>query len=269
MSESNRRYFTGQTLEQALLAAARHHQIPPEELGYREVPKRHGFVRIPRRLVIEVDPANPRGPRPARPAPAAGRPTPAPAAAARRAAPLPAPPLPRPEAPTPRGESRGEPPFRPVRAQVRTGEEVTAERALQSLIRLTGLELSAQIEQDAEGVRVELTGPGRDRLLAEEAEVLQAIEYLLPRLLRGGGEGPVCRVDSGGYRSGREEELQRLAKETADLVRRSGRPVSLAPLSPGERRVVHMTLAEDPEVRTESDGEGFFKRVTVSLRGPA
>ncbi len=263
MNQSNRRYFTGQTLEQALLAAARHHQIPPEELGYREVPKRHGFVRIPRRLVIEVDPASPRGPRPPRPSPPAARP-----AVPRTAPPRPAAPALHQETAPAWGEDRPERPVRPVVARGEASEGATPEQALQALLRLSGLELSAQIEKDEEGLRVELTGPGRERLLAEEAEVLQAIEYLLPRLLHGVGEGPVCRVDSGGYRSGREEELQRLARETADLVRRSGRPISLAPMSPGERRIIHVALAEDSEVRTESEGEGFFKRVAVLLREP-
>jgi spoIIIJ-associated protein len=116
-------------------------------------------------------------------------------------------------------------------------------------------------------VEGELSGADRGRLLEEEGELLQAIEYLLPRVLRGvGGESVPCRLDSGGFRSRREEELQQLARRSADAVRASGRPVVLDPLGPGERRIVHLTLAEDPQVETVSDGDGFFKRITVRLR---
>jgi spoIIIJ-associated protein len=60
-----------------------------------------------------------------------------------------------------------------------------------------------------------------------------------------------------------EESLERLAHKVADEVKEEQRPRSLDPMNPAERRIIHLALAEDDEVVTESQGRGFFKRVSV------
>ena len=75
------------------------------------------------------------------------------------------------------------------------------------------------------------------------------------------------RLDAEGFRAHRKEALEELAHTSADEVRRTRRPQLLPPLAPWERRLVHLALAEDPELETESEGDGFLKRVEVRLKG--
>jgi spoIIIJ-associated protein len=141
---------------------------------------------------------------------------------------------------------------------------VRARQALAAILRLGGLQLQHEVLFEDGVVQVNLSGPERELLLNDEAELLQAIEYLLKRaLVRAEGEDLQCRVDTEGFREEREEELRRLALESAATVRSSRQAVRLEAMSPAERRIIHLTLAEQPGVRTESEGEGYFKRVTV------
>jgi len=75
--------------------------------------------------------------------------------------------------------------------------------------------------------------------------------------------GVRVNVDVGGYKRRRDERLREGAFAAAAAVRRSGHPVELEPMSAAERRVVHMALAEEPDVMTESSGEGPSRRVVV------
>ncbi|PYP84215.1 MAG: hypothetical protein DMF61_20790 [Blastocatellia bacterium AA13] len=70
-------------------------------------------------------------------------------------------------------------------------------------------------------------------------------------------------VDSGSYRAGREKELQLMAVKAAERVRTSRIPFSFDPMTPNERRIVHLALSEDSTVRTESQGGGVDRKVTI------
>jgi len=68
------------------------------------------------------------------------------------------------------------------------------------------------------------------------------------------------------YRHRREEQVVSLAQRMADRVRQTGAPITLEPMSAAERRLVHITLAEDPELETNSVGEGDNRKVVISTR---
>jgi spoIIIJ-associated protein len=85
---------------------------------------------------------------------------------------------------------------------------------------------------------------------------------------RSGGPRQVT-LDIGGYRARREESLRRMARRAADEANRSGLPVSLEPMPPGERRVVHLELQEVSGIRTESQGEEPYRRVVVRPTEPS
>ena len=139
------------------------------------------------------------------------------------------------------------------------------EQAVEEIARLLDLPLEVTVERTDDGFEIELSGEGSDCLSDDRGRALDAIEHLLPRMVRGLiGRGLPCRVDSGGFRASHENELQRLAEETAEAVRRDLREQMLEPMNPADRRIVHMALAEDPTVETESEGQGFLKRVRIS-----
>ncbi len=319
------RFFSGDTLQQALLQAANHFHLDPDVIAYRSIEKKHGFLKARRKVVIEVDPEAPRRNVVAAPPPAPAPPRPAPPAApAAAVAPPATPPAPsaagteesavaRTRAPLPerleRSESaesaervapvrreserrlerperlaRPEPargavppeaglvtlPERPRSAGERfpIAEGPAAEAARKGialLLEVAGLDLAPRVLRDEEErLVVELSGKDADRCFEDEGEILQAFEHLLPRIVRTlSGESVHCRVDCENFHEIREEQLRTLAQRVAGEVRLRQRPRTLEPMNPADRRVVHMTLADDPNVMTESDGDGYFKRVTI------
>jgi len=144
-------------------------------------------------------------------------------------------------------------------------DELTpAEEAVDILVTVTGLDLDWEIEETADRVEVSLEGPDSDLLLREHGKSLFAIEHLLPKVIRGiSGEKVFCQVDSQGFRENRRQELEDLALSAAEEVKDTGEPKTLPLLNPSERRIVHMTLADDGDVETESEGGGYLKRLTV------
>lgn len=313
MDDLKQRYFFGDTLEQAVLRAASHFSLHPDEVAYQRVEKRHGFLRLRRRVVIEVDPERPRRERIGKPDPlrTAALPDTPPrgkrsgSGNARRSRQgggsgeakrgrqrdrpqngngQPAPsrePAPRRSAEGGRKRSSrsrrsrgGEPAMvtlgeRPRRATERfpaaTGPNAeAASTAVGSLLALAELEMEFAVLQGEDRLEIELWGADEERVTDRYGRLLHAFEHLLPRLVRGEtGEGVPCRVDCGNFREIREEQLRDLAQRTASEVARRGRPRTLAPMRPDERRIVHLTLADDPSVMTESHGQGLLKRVQV------
>ena len=112
---------------------------------------------------------------------------------------------------------------------------------------------------------VEVAGGDPGRLIGKGGRTLAAIEYLVAAVVnkRDGGEMLRVSLDVGGYKRRRDERLRLLAQRTAARVRKTGMPVELDPMSAAERRVVHMALADDPMVESESSGEGRDRRVVV------
>lgn len=122
-------------------------------------------------------------------------------------------------------------------------------------------------EVNGDEMLFELFGDDVEPLLADKGEGLTGLEVLVGRIASKRVGRPVHpRLDAEGFRAHRKEALEELAHTSADEVRRTRRPQLLPPLAPWERRLVHLALAEDPELETESEGDGFLKRVEVRLK---
>ena len=130
-----------------------------------------------------------------------------------------------------------------------------------------GFDLDVAIEEmdgDSGDYRVVLTGPDRGLLLGRTAELLDAIEYVTNRAF-----GKQMRhdakivFDSGNYRGMREQELRLMALKAAERVRSSRTAFTFDPMSPSERRIIHLALVDDGSVRTESVGDGTERKVKV------
>jgi spoIIIJ-associated protein len=111
---------------------------------------------------------------------------------------------------------------------------------------------------------IDILGQDLGMLIGRRGEHLAQFQYMV-NLIANKQLGDWTRiiVDVEAYRTRREESLIGLAERVARQVSRSGRPVQLEPMPPNERRVVHMTLRGNPEVTTESSGEGHERRITV------
>ncbi len=142
-------------------------------------------------------------------------------------------------------------------------EVLAFEKAIELILDVMDLDIEFSVSE-GEVYLVEFSGEDRERLVAEEGRALKAIEHILPRIVRGMvGEALPCRVDCEDFQASREQELVELAKKTAEEVGRSLKPRLLPPMNPADRRIVHVTLMEDPGVDTMSEGDGFIKRIKI------
>ena len=118
-------------------------------------------------------------------------------------------------------------------------------------------------------IRVRLDcGDTSGLLVGREGQTLASVQYLASRILARELGGSVrLHVDAGHYREQQNDKLKELAYSLAARVKKSGRSLATRPLSAYQRRIVHLALEEDPEVTTQSKGEGAQRRVAIYLAG--
>jgi spoIIIJ-associated protein len=140
---------------------------------------------------------------------------------------------------------------------------------IRALGEAAGIDLTAEVEEGEQGLRVHLGGKDRGFFLEEGGEVLRATEHLLMRMFARDVAPRGIHLDCEGYREQREEALRATALELAAAVAADGQPRESPPLNSYERRIVHLALAEVKGVVTYSVGEGGDRRVTVAPAGGA
>lgn len=141
------------------------------------------------------------------------------------------------------------------------------ETTLTELLSAAGLLVEIRRRPSTDEMVFELIGDDVEGLLANKGEGLNGLEVLVARIASRKIGLPVHpRLDAEGFRRHQKETLEDLAHRSAEEAKRTQRPQLLPPLAPAERRLVHLALAEDPEVETESEGSGFLKRVAVRLK---
>ena len=114
---------------------------------------------------------------------------------------------------------------------------------------------------------VNLSGEDMGMLIGKRGATLDSLQYLVSLVVNKNSEDYVrVKVDTENYRERRKETLENLAKNIAYKVKRTKRPVSLEPMNPYERRIIHSALQNDKYVTTHSEGEDPFRRVIVSLK---
>jgi len=121
---------------------------------------------------------------------------------------------------------------------------------------------------DGEGspdeIRIEIEGPDAGRIIGKKGNVLDAIQYLTARVVvRPGEPRRHVIVDAEGYRARHEDQLAQMARRLAQRVATEGKVITFDPMSPRERRIVHMALRDIKGVRTESMGEEPQRRVQI------
>ncbi len=141
---------------------------------------------------------------------------------------------------------------------------------LAGMLRLMGVEAQVLANVSEEGIKLRIDSASMGILIGHRGETLDAIQYLCSlHVNRARKETGYTRVsiDTEGYRGKREETLTRLARKVASQVRSTGRPRTLEPMNPYERRVLHATLQSHPYVTTYSEGEEPNRCVVVAPKG--
>jgi len=134
-------------------------------------------------------------------------------------------------------------------------------------VRAGQLDVVVRLDETEEAVEGELSGTDCGLLTGAGGKGLDALQYLCNRVLNRRLEHhhPV-HLDSDGFKERRSYQLQDKAEEAADEALRKRAPVVMGLMTPAARREIHLALVDDPGVETESDGEGFLKRVVVRPR---
>ncbi len=128
-----------------------------------------------------------------------------------------------------------------------------------------GLSLDVEIEDTPDGIRVEISGEGGETLLRRRAEALDALQVIVNTAFRRElNDDRSFVVDCLGYRKGKDAELRQMTRFVMDKVKTNRAPQEMGPLNPYSRRIVHLTVAEDPALSSESIGDAFLKTVIIS-----
>lgn len=131
------------------------------------------------------------------------------------------------------------------------------------------MEVEMQIQNDEANhvIDVELKGKEMGVLIGKRGQTLDSLQYLTNLAVNKQSENYVkVKIDTEDYRKRRKDTLENLAKNIAYKVKRTKRPVSLEPMNPFERRVIHSALQNDKYVATHSEGEEPFRHVVVTLK---
>lgn len=158
---------------------------------------------------------------------------------------------------------------RPPAERDAEAEQLVAE-VLDYFLATMGVVAETYVRDDTEdgSLVFEIEGEDAGLLIGRRGETLQALQFLVRMVVsRQLGRKAYVMIDVEDYRQRRAEMLQRLARRTAGRVASSGRSSALDPMPPGERRIVHMSLASHKRVKTESEGEGNQRRVVILPRG--
>ncbi|HZJ33293.1 MAG TPA: R3H domain-containing nucleic acid-binding protein [Vicinamibacterales bacterium] len=138
---------------------------------------------------------------------------------------------------------------------------------VQSVVASMGLALTTTVEESPEGTRINLEGEDGGVLIRRGGEGLQALQHVVATTYRKQlGDDNRIVIDCNGFRRDKDAELKQMASFMAGKARSSGMPQEMGPLNPYERRIVHLAIAESPDVTSESIGDAFMKTVIISVK---
>lgn len=181
----------------------------------------------------------------------------------------------------PRGRRRHErpvaqPPAEPeVQPDIEAPQVDLAAQVVDDVLRIVGIEAEITIREpetigDGRGSAlavIDINGNDIGALIGRRGESLLALQYLVNHIVGRRYPGtPIITLDAAGYRRRREEQLVGLAERMAERVRRTRQPITLEPMPAAERRIIHLALADRPDVMTHSVGEGEGRKVVISPR---
>ena len=137
---------------------------------------------------------------------------------------------------------------------------------LNKVFNAMGMNVNVKVEQIGNDMDIELSGDDMGVLIGKRGQTLDSLQYLTSLVVnKGSNEYVRVKVDTENYRKRRKDTLENLAKNLAYKVKRTKRPVTLEPMNPYERRVIHSALQNDKYVSTHSEGDEPFRRVVITL----
>ena len=156
-----------------------------------------------------------------------------------------------------------------IKARIKSSVEDTAKDFLKDVFEAMDMTVVVEVKYDeAENyMEIDLSGDEMGVLIGKRGQTLDSLQYLVSLVVNKNTENYIrVKVDTENYRQRRKETLENLAKNISYKVKRTKRPVSLEPMNPYERRIIHSALQNDKYVTTHSEGDEPFRHVVVVLK---
>lgn len=156
-----------------------------------------------------------------------------------------------------------------IRAWKTAGPDVEVQEFLKNMFQAMKMEVEVDIKEDKENhtMDIDLRGDDMGILIGKRGQTLDSIQYLVSLVANKQSEEYIrVKVDTENYRKRRKDTLENLAKNIAYKVKRTKHSVSLEPMNPYERRVIHSALQADRFVTTHSEGDEPFRHVVITLK---
>ena len=156
-----------------------------------------------------------------------------------------------------------------IKARVKSSVEDTAKDFLKDVFEAMDLTVVVNVKYDEteHTMDIDLSGDDMGVLIGKRGQTLDSLQYLVSLVVNKNVDSYIrVKVDTENYRQRRKETLENLAKNISYKVKRTKRPVSLEPMNPYERRIIHSALQNDKYVTTHSEGDEPFRHVVVVLK---
>ena len=157
----------------------------------------------------------------------------------------------------------------PVKKEAVPGKEISAEDFLKDVFKAMDMVVDIKVTENKEEktMDIELSGEEMGVLIGKRGQTLDSLQYLVSLVVNKYSDDYIrVKIDTENYRERRKETLENLARNIAYKVKRTRKTVSLEPMNPYERRVIHSALQNDRYVTTHSEGEEPYRRVVVTLK---
>jgi len=156
-----------------------------------------------------------------------------------------------------------------IKACVKSSVTDIAKVFLNDVFSAMNMTVVVAVEYNAEEkeMNIDLSGDDMGVLIGKRGQTLDSLQYLVSLVVNKGNDNYIrVKVDTENYRKRRKDTLENLAKNMAFKVKRTRRPLSLEPMNPYERRIIHSALQGDKFVTTHSEGEEPYRHVVVTLK---
>ncbi len=156
-----------------------------------------------------------------------------------------------------------------IKARVKSSVKDTAKDFLNDVFAAMNMTVVVDVKYDENDncMDIDLSGDDMGVLIGKRGQTLDSLQYLVSLVINKNAENYIrVKVDTENYRQRRKETLENLAKNISYKVKRTKRPVSLEPMNPYERRIIHSALQNDKYVTTHSEGDEPYRHVVVVLK---
>jgi spoIIIJ-associated protein len=156
-----------------------------------------------------------------------------------------------------------------IKARVKMTTEGTTKKFLDDVFQAMGITATSVVNYDKENATIEINIDGDEMgvLIGKRGQTLDSLQYLVSLVVNKNSENYIkVKLDTENYRARRKETLENLAKNIAFKVKRTRKPVSLEPMNPYERRIIHSALQNDKYVETYSEGEEPYRKVVINIK---